>query len=79
MKGREYKHKTEIHKKSGKGLLVITKQQQKRSAVFLRISTGFLLSLQHKQKEDQLAASRSKKEDIEVMSTTALILENRPM
>jgi hypothetical protein len=34
---------------------------------------------QAKHREEQQVASRSKKEDIEVMSTTALILENRPM
>ncbi|XP_045190087.1 TBC1 domain family member 12-like [Mercenaria mercenaria] len=32
-----------------------------------------------KHREEQQATNRSKKEDIEVMSTTALILENRPM
>ncbi|XP_052248979.1 TBC1 domain family member 14-like [Dreissena polymorpha] len=35
--------------------------------------------IQSEYKEEQQASSRSKKEDIEVMSTTALILENRPM
>ena len=34
---------------------------------------------QHKQKQEQQLALRAKKEEIEVMSTTALILENRPM
>ena len=34
---------------------------------------------QQKQQSEQLVASRAKKEDIEVMSTTALILENRPL
>ena len=33
---------------------------------------------QAKLKEDQLVASRAKKSDVEVLSTTALILENRP-
>lgn len=38
-----------------------------------------LTEYQQKQQTDQLVASRGKKEDIEVTSTTALILENRPM
>lgn len=32
-----------------------------------------------KQQASQLVATRAKKQDIEVLSTTALILENRPM
>lgn len=48
---------------------------ERRKAVDVIIELVF----QAKQREEQQVACRSKKEDIEVMSTTALILENRPM
>lgn len=37
------------------------------------------ISLEYKQRESLTSGKTSKKQDIEVMSTTALILENRPM